>query len=375
VKLLFRVLALMVAATWTVNLQAQNAPSTAAPKTPKAGVPATPKTAEAAAEAPPETVVITLSGICPAKPAKPASPAKPAECKIAVTRAQFDKVYAAVTAGPQPRPMDKRLLATRYAQLLYAATLAENENLASSPEVQERLRLARLQVLQQELMRELQEKSQPSPAELEQYYKANSKRFLELKVDRIWVPLRTKDNSKPDEAALKELAENLRQQAVSGADPKTLQAEAYEKAGLQNPPDPKLVLRQERVPPAEQVILQLKPGEVSEVVKEPAGFYIFKLEEQRTIPLNEAMPEIQRTLGPDKLKQATDELARKATPDLNTQYFGAAPAPAATPVTPRPLTPGTPPVSPAGAAPVAAPKPPGPVAPPVMAPSPQPPSK
>jgi hypothetical protein len=160
---------------------------------------------------------------------------------------------------------------------------------------------------------------------VEKYYNDNPKRFTELTLSRIQVPLRTKDGSKPDEAALKKLADDLHQRAVSGADFKTLQNEAYEKAGLQNPPDPKLVLKEDRVQPAQQAILQLKPGEVSEVVQEPAGFSIYKLEGQRTIPLDDARQEIQNVLASEMFRKEMEDFTRRATPDLNAQYFGPAP--------------------------------------------------
>jgi parvulin-like peptidyl-prolyl isomerase len=372
VKLPFWVLALLLATSWVLSSQTQKAPSGPAPAAPKTEATGAAKPAEPVSEVPPEAAVLTLNGVCPAKEAKPGN------CKIVVTRAQFDKLLAALVAGQPgpPRqipPADKRRLAMQYARMLYSATQAENQGLASRPETQARLKellaWARLQVLEQELRRELQEKSQPSPADIEKYYNANPRHFTELTLDRILIPLRTKDGTKPDEAALKTVAEDLRQRAASGTDAKTLQTEAYEKVGLQNPPDTRLVLKADRVVPVEQAILQLKPGEVSQVIQEPAGFYIFKLEGQRLVPLSDAKPEIQNTLATDKFRQETEELLRKATPDLNTQYFGAPPTPAPSSGLGfrPPMVPPAPPPS--------AVKVPGPDAQPATAPNPQPSSK
>lgn len=309
---------------------APNSTPTPAP----ASVPAAPKPVEATVEVPLDAAVITLDGTCKSKDAKSG------ECKTIITRAQFERLVDALVASRPGRPAaispaDKRRLATQYANALYFATEAEKLGLQNEPQVQERLRVTRLRSLEQEFTRDLQEKSQPSQAEIQKYYSANLPHFTDLNLSRIQIPLRTKDGSKPDEGALKKLADDLRQRAAGGADFTALQAEAYEKAGLTNPPDTKAVFKEDRVPPKTQAVLLLKPGDVSEVVQEPTGFTIFRLESRKAIPLEEVKQEIQNTLANTKFRQAMEELGRKAMPDLSTQYFGPAPSPVSPTAAPR----------------------------------------
>jgi hypothetical protein len=273
---------------------------------------------------PADAAVITIDGLCQAKNATTG------ECKTVVTRAQFDKLLGAVSgerSGPpqQIPPEAKRQFGTRYAQMLTFATEAEKRGLDKSPEAQELFHLMRLQVLAQIMGNALQKESQPSADEVQKYYNDNAQRYTELTIQRVLVPIRPAGEGKTNEAEMKKLADDLRQRAAGGAEFKTLQAEAFEKAGLSNPPETKQVLQAQAIPPTHQAVRQLKAGEVSQVIQDPTGLYIYKLESQRQIPLEQVKPEIERTLGRQKVQQQVEALMNSTTPVLNPQYFGEAP--------------------------------------------------
>src|SRR5262249_49349346 len=112
---------------------------------------------------------------------------------------------------------------------------------------EDRMRLARMQVLAQELTKALQDQAaQISDQDIEAYYKANLDKFMEIDVDRIYVP---KTQTPPDsdkepseaeqqkfeqesEKVMKAEADKLRARAAAGEDFKKLQEEAFEKANL-----------------------------------------------------------------------------------------------------------------------------------------------
>ena len=316
-------LALFLTTALAVVGFAQKPPS---PPVPPAG-PATPsaKSAEAPAEVAPDTAVITLDGVCRAKDPKTG------DCRTAITRAQFDKLLNALGAARPGHPLqlppaEKRRFATQYARTLFFATEAEKEGLLDRPEARELLHFARLQVAEQEMRRELQEKAQPTPDEIQKYYDANLQRFTELTLDRILIPLRKAEGGMADAGERQKLADDLRQRAVAGADFKTLQKEAFEKAGLQNPPETTMVMRSTTLPPSQQSVLQLKPGEISPVVQDPSGLYIYKLESKRPLPLDGVKQEIQNTLTGQKVQQEMEAFTHSMNPVLNPQYFGPPPA-------------------------------------------------
>jgi parvulin-like peptidyl-prolyl isomerase len=272
----------------------------------------------------PETAVITLAGVCEKQPAKPE------DCKTTVTRSQFETLLDALSGGRQnPQqitPQLKRQFALQYSRLLLFATSAEKQGLESKPETQQLIQFARLQALAQGLTRTLQEKARPSPAETQKYYDDNRSKFQELTLQRVMVPNKPAGEPKPDGSGdMKKLAAELRERAVKGTDFKALQAEAYQKAGMQNPPETRLVMQPETVPPTQRTVLQLKPGEVSQVIEDPGGFYIYKLESQQTTPLDKVRGQIETVLAQEKLQQEMESVAKGVTPDLNNDYFGQVP--------------------------------------------------
>ena len=85
----------------------------------------------------------------------------------------------------------------------------------------------------------------------------------------------------------------------------------------------------------------LNAGEVSKLYDNPGGFYLYKVESKRTLPLTEVKEEIQRKLQPEKLNDARKAITEKVKSNFNEKYFGgpvaaagAAPAPGKSSTTP-----------------------------------------
>ena len=224
--------------------------------------------------------------------------------------------------------------------LSFFAAEAQKEGLLDRPEARELLHFARLQVAEHEMQRELQRKAQPTPEEIQNFYNTNPQRFTELTLDRILVPLRKANEGLADTAENK-LAEDLRQRAMAGTDFKTLQKEAYDKTGLQNPLETRVTVRAWTLPSSHQSLLQLKPGELSPVIQDPLGLYIYKLISRHPIPLDAVKQEIQNTLIALRKQQEIKEFTRSMNITLNPEYFGPPPAIRAQPK-PVPVTGQTP---------------------------------
>ncbi len=348
------------AAATSVAAQA-NKPATPSPSPAPAAKPA----AAASTEVKPDAIVLTISGLCHVKPVK-------GECKTTMTRAEFDKLLAAFS-GDQPdqppiTPAQKRRLATQLAHFMVFSKEAEDQGLDKRPETALLLNFFKLQVLSELEKRSIQKKSDATPEEIAKYYDDNSDRYTELSLERLMIPMHAGTDSKLTDADLQKLADDLRQKATApGADFKALEAEAYAKVGIKsNPPETKMTMHPNEISMNQQAIKQLKPGEVSSVIKDGNANYIYKLDSKQVSPLDAKLKaEISKTVAQQNFRKEMDDLDKSRPVDYNEEYFGAAPPPPGQqagrppmmpPTQSRPPVPPTRPATPTVTAPPAQPK-------------------
>ena len=181
----------------------------------------------------PDDPVITLNGFCADLDRQGDS------CKTTITRAQFEKLTDALQPG-MSLPLRLKV-ANAYARNLRMSATAEKRGLDKTPEFEEEMRFARMQLLAQDLDRALQaEANNVTEADLDDYYRKNKSSYEQATVARIFVP-RAKATVpsqqgeapiKADEEAMTKFAEALRVRAANGEDPDSLQIEAYAEAGI-----------------------------------------------------------------------------------------------------------------------------------------------
>jgi PPIC-type PPIASE domain len=279
------------------------------------GQEASPVTAPAAGDVPetkvgPDDAVITVNGFC-ADPMQSG-----AACKTVITRAQFEKLIEALQPG---MPASLRLkVANAYARNLRMSAAAEKRGLDKTPAFEEEMGYARMQLLAQDLSRALQEDADNiSDAELADYYKKNEASYEEATLARIFVP-RTKQSdaargergdarTKADEEAMAGVAADLRARAVHGEDPDKLQNEAYTEAGIpRTRSNTKMEkVRRETLPPQHEAVMDLKPGDVSEVFSDPGGaHFIYKMIGKQNLTLEEARTEIRTAISGQRYRDS-----------------------------------------------------------------------
>ncbi len=336
---------------------------TAAPVQPAPGAPAAPNTGRAPdAPAPPSTVnpddpVVTIKGFC-----MDASLTGDA-CKTVITKAQFEKL--ADTLQPNMSPAMRRQLATAYARMLTMSTAAEKRELDKTPHFEEASHFARMQILSQELGKALQaESNNVSDQDIQDYYEKNKANFEQATFIRIFVPhtkrietpvppvkkaagsgasktesadapkttsaakpatkkLTPEEQQKLGEETMKKEAAKLRTRLIAGEDPDKLEKAAFTAGGLPgSPPPPKMdKVRRTSLPPAHQSVMELKVGDVSEVISDPSGNYIYKMVSKEVMPLDAAKTEIRNTISAQRYRDAMQKFQNNA--DLNDAYFGA----------------------------------------------------
>jgi hypothetical protein len=342
----------------------------AQPETPPAqSNPATPPGAAAkapapAAEVPENAVVLTIKGVCAPAAKTPAAGAKtaagktaaakkPADCKTEITRAQFEKIANGLS--PNVTPQLKRQLETALPRFMAMSEIATEKGLDKTPRFQEMMKIVKMQVLTQELQRSAQEQSDKvKPDEVDKYYKDNAQAFQQYSLDPLFVPRfkQAEPDSKPEgqlsdderkkkeaddkakqeqsEQDLTKLADTLRARAASGEDFTKLQKEAFEAAGekVDNPTVNLPKVRRTGLPPAHAVVFDLKVGEVSQVISDNGGHYVYKVVSEEVLPLDhQVTDEIHNKLKSESMKAVMDKYNGSFEAIPNEAYFGPPQAP------------------------------------------------
>ncbi len=316
--------------------QAANPAPAASPVKPSTATAEDTKPAEASL--PPDTPVITIDGVCDHAAADKSTASG---CKTVITRAEFEEIL--IVIGSNMPAAARRQLATRYGSALVMSYKAHEMGLDQGPKYEELMKLQKLQVTANLVSQAVQQKAgEVSDKEIEDYYNKNLAAYQEATFERLFVPrnkqletpkvkLTEAENEKRQmdaTAAMKKEADTLRERAVAGEDFGKLQTEAYTFAGLKSTPPLQKMNKSRRnsLPPSQASVFDLKAGEVSPVIADMSGYFVYKVIDKDTLPLTQVHDEILGSLKSEKIQDAMQALQHSATPQLNDQYFGPAAA-------------------------------------------------
>jgi hypothetical protein len=314
-----------------------------------------------AAEVAENAVVLTIKGVCPAAAPKGAgkttAPAKkPADCKTEITRAQFEKIASALQQGPNPlNAQQKRQLANVLTRFMMMSEAAKAKGLDKSERFAVTVKFVKMQILAMELQRTVQEEADKIPPEkIAEYYKSNPEAYEQFSLNRLFIPRYkqaeavdkdkakepeklTEEQQKAKEVAekaqkekgeqdLNKLAESLRERAAAGEDVAKLQKEAFDAAGkrVDNPTVNLPKVRRTGLPPAHASVFDLKAGEVSAVISDNEGHYVYKVVSREVLPLDQVKDDVHNTLKSQRLKEMMDKYTNSAQVVSNEAYFGPA---------------------------------------------------
>ena len=316
--------------------------------------PAAPGTSDTSASVPDDAAVLTVTGVCDSQ--KPGAAGAAGDCKTIITKAEFESLVNALLP-PNANAQQKKQLASYLPRLMAMSKQAKERGMDQSEQYSKALEFLKMQALSGQLQRKLQEEAADiSDADLEKYYKDNPDAFEQYNLDRIFVPRskqvqaeaaddddkqqkltaqqkKAKEDAEQakkqeNEKAMTELAEKLRTRAAAGEDITKLQKEAFEAAGMKiettavNLPS----VRRNGLPQAQTVVFDLKAGEVSQVISDAGGHYIYKLKSKTMMPLDQAKTEIRGRLQTDRMRERTDKLNASFSSVSNEAYFGPAAA-------------------------------------------------
>lgn len=279
--------------------------------------------------------LIMIEGLCE----HPTTITASSNCATVITRAEFERVVNALQPGMSKHA--KGEFAETYADALVMAAKAEQMGLDKGPNYEEQMQLARIQILSQALKKAILEKaSRISETDIEQYYHDNAGRFEKAEVERIYIPKNTASlqpsaeditpshgQKQPEEAPeIKREADDLRMRAIAGESFDALQASAYKRAGIKSAvPGTTMSLRRISLPPGQSSVMGLRPGEVSPVLADSNGYFIYRMKSKDTLSMEQARGEIIETLRSQRIQSETHKVLSTTTTTVDESYFARQP--------------------------------------------------
>src|SRR5579871_59962 len=269
----------------------------------------------------PHAPVLILHGLCPTKSNSPNATSKGSSkpCETVITRYDFDSLIAAL--DPNMPESNRLVLANEYIKLLAMGHEAERLRLDREETFRKLEEFTRLQLLQRQLIRSLESQaSSMSQEDIAHYYQEHQAAFEEGSFRKIFIPKQGKW-MEPGQA------ETLRERAVKGEDFDLLQREVWAALGRPSgaPTTHTSTLKRATLPNAVQGIFDLKPDDVSRLIAEGDGNFIYKIESRHLIPLDLAANEIRTLLAAERMQERTGALRDSVTTSVNEDYFGPLP--------------------------------------------------
>lgn len=246
-----------------------------------------------------------------------------------ITKSQFERIVSTLPEQAQTQaktPEGRRQLADQLVEITVLAQEARAQKLDQTPDVKIRLQVETDQVLASAVYHTL---ANPDAAALHAYYDAHKNEMEQIHARHILIrfqgsaiPLRLNQKDLTEAEALQK-AKDIRAKIVAGGKfAEIAQMESDDVGSGQNGGDLDTFGRGTMVGEFETAAFALKVGEVSEPVRSAFGYHLILVESHQTKSYEEALPAIQKSLGPAAADKAVDEMKSKAKVTLEESYFG-----------------------------------------------------
>jgi peptidyl-prolyl cis-trans isomerase C len=266
------------------------------------------------------------------QPVPPAPQAPPPDTVIATvdgTKLTYGEV-ANFLKGMNPQMQQNAMrnrkdFVERYALMRKLSTLAEQAKLGERSPYKEAIESYRMNMLMQAEINEYVDHIVITADDLQKYYAENKSRYDQVKLKVIYIPFSsttagaTAENRKRlTEEEAKAKAEQLIKEIKGGADFVKLVKENSEDASSKaKDGDMGTLSRADNLPESiRSVVFALKAGEVSDPVRQPNGFYIFRADEVSQRPLEQVREQLVKQLQSERLQ----EWLKSTTKSLNIKF-------------------------------------------------------
>jgi len=276
------------------------------------------RTADKERRGDPAEPVLILHALCPEPTTVVQTSGR--SCERVITRADFDNLIAAL--DPNMPESNRLILATEYTKLVVLSHEAERLKLDQEPAFKRLVEFTRLQLLERQLVRALEaEASSISAAEVTQYYREHPSSFEEGSFLRLYIP-------KEGKWSVPEQAQTIQQRAAAAENFDKLQQEIWAAQGRPSgaPSTQMGTVRRSNLPEGLQKIFDLKPGEVSALIADTGGYYVYRMESKKVIPQELATSEIRTLMGNLRLQDRVSKLRSAVMVSVNEDYFGMLPS-------------------------------------------------
>jgi len=209
---------------------------------------------------------------------------------------------------------DRKAFVQQFALMHRLAEMAEQAKLDQQSPTRESLAFNRMYLLMNAQLHEKMNSITLPAADVQAFYDQHKDRFTQVKVKTIYVSFAANSQAAADgkkhltEAEAQAKIEKLRTAIVGGADfVKMVNENSEDTTSAAKDGDFGIIRHTDNLPdPIRKAIFALKAGEVSEPVRQPNGFYLFRAEELTPQPFSEVHEEISNELRQARFKEWMD---------------------------------------------------------------------
>ena len=269
-----------------------------------------------------------------------------------ITAADIQKMISRFSPQDmQAYQQNPQYILSQYFLFLDMAEEGEKRNLLDKSPYKEQYEGVKLQFLRNARVNEENNTFPVSPEMIDTYYKAHSAQYEQAKIKVIYIPFAgqvvptgtdtaalaaaaralTEAKSKRPEAEARTLAADIVKQLRGGADFAKLAAQYSEDAATKASGGDFPPIKASSDYPAElkSAVFALKPGEISEPIRQPTAFYVVRLEEKGPQPVTEIRDIIVTAVRNDHMNQwMKDQNASHQAVIKDPDFFKAPAAPA-----------------------------------------------
>jgi peptidyl-prolyl cis-trans isomerase C len=232
----------------------------------------------------------------------------------------FKKLLTVLPPDSQKRAITERAtFLKQWALMRKLAKMAETDKLDEQSPTKEMLEYNRTMVLMNASLTNALNHASVEPAEIVNYYNDHKQDYKQIHLRAIYISF----GKKLTEGEAKAKGEKLLSEIRSGADfIQLVKANSDDETSRAKDGDFLTLRHADNVPDAMRAaVFQLKQGEVSELVRQPNGFYIFRADEITFRPLSEVRDEIFTKIQEDRYHEWLDKTNRDATVDITNPAF------------------------------------------------------
>jgi PPIC-type PPIASE domain len=263
-----------------------------------------------------------------AEPPKPIAPDK-VVLRVGDEKVTAGDFYSMMSVSPNDAlrvgSKTRRNMGDQYALMLILADKAMREGLDSTPDFTRQLAMHRIQLLAQMKYKSISDGIKITPEELNQYYSSHKEDYEEVELRRVYIPHKAQGANADAPGLSREEAQAhaqaISKELIAGKDMKELEKELADKKIAFFDKNTERALIKQLPPEFKKVLVQLKPGQISEPIESAQGFSVVQLVGHDYVDPKIVSIQLEEQMRKEKMGSVVDELKHKATIWMDDEYF------------------------------------------------------